>query len=191
MKRSILLLAAVVLAASAVTAQTSTWIPDKAHSEVNFTVLHLSLTNVHGHFNLGDGAITMDDGDIAKSSVKMSIDVSSVDSGESGRDSALKGSSFFNIEQYPTATFVSTSVAKVAGGLTVNGNLTVKGITKPVTLNVQGPTGPVKGVDGKQHAGWAATTTLNRNDFQLGSSYPAVTIGNDVKLEIDMEVIKQ
>lgn len=191
MKRLTILMAVLALTATAATAQTSTWIPDKAHSEVDFTVLHLSLTNVHGHFNLSDGSIQVNDADVTKSSVKMTIDVSSVDSGSSGRDSALKGSSFFSIDQFPTATFVSTSVAKTATGLMVNGNLTVKGITKPVTLNVQGPNGPVKGMDNKLHAGWSATTTVNRNDFQLGTSYPAATIGNDVKLEIDMEVIKQ
>jgi polyisoprenoid-binding protein YceI len=184
-------LAVLALTASAATAQTSTWIPDKSHSEVDFSVLHLSLTNVRGRFNLSDGAIEVNDADISKSSVKMTIDVSSEDSGSSGRDSALKGSSFFDIEQFPTATFVSTSVAKTATGLAVNGNLTVKGITKPVTLNVEGPNGPVKGMDNKLHAGWSATTTLNRTDFQLGSSYPAAAIGDDVKLEIDMEVVKQ
>jgi polyisoprenoid-binding protein YceI len=191
MRRFTYLLAVLTLTASALTAQTDTWIPDKSHCEVEFTVLHLSLTNVHGRFNLADGAIEVNDADIAKSSVKMTIDVSSEDSGSSGRDSALKGSSFFDIDQFPTATFVSTGVAKTATGLMVNGNLTVKGITRLVTLNVEGPNGPVRGVDNKLHAGWSATTTLNRTDFQLGSSYPAAAIGDDVKLEIDMEVIKQ
>ena len=172
-------------------AQTSTWVPDKAHSAVEFSVLHMSLSNVHGRFGNIGGAIHWDEADIAKSSVNITIDVTSVDSGEAARDSDIKGSGFFDVSKFPTATFASTSVAKSATGLTVNGNLTVHGVTKPVTLQVEGPTGPVPGMDHKPHAGFSATTTINRKDFGIGAGYPAAIVGEEVKLSVDLEAIKQ
>src|SRR5215469_18008983 len=95
-------------------AQTSTWVPDKAHSEVDFSILHMSISKVHGRFgNLG-GQITWDDTDITKSSVNVTIDVATVDTGNESRDTDLKSASYFDVPQFPTATFVSTSVAKTA-----------------------------------------------------------------------------
>ena len=172
-------------------AQTSTWIPDKAHSEVEFSILHMSLSNVHGHFGGVGGAIQWDEADITKSSVNITIDVTSIDTGEGARDSELKGSSFFGIDQFPTATFVSTGVAKTGNGLTVNGNLTLHGVTKPVVLQVEGPNGPVPGMDHKPHAGFSATTTISRKDFGIGSGFPVAIVGDEVKLSIDLEAIRQ
>lgn len=191
MKRSSLLAALVAVAAPLALAQTSTWVPDKAHSEVDFTVLHLSLSNVRGRFgNLG-GTVTWNDADITKSTVNVTIDVSSVDSGVPQRDADLKGPNFFDVAQFPTATFVSTSVAKTGGGLTINGNLTLHGVTKPATLDVQGPTGPVPGMDHKPHSGFSATTTVKRTDFGLATKFPATIVGDDVKLTIDLDLAKQ
>ncbi|HVU48965.1 MAG TPA: YceI family protein [Terracidiphilus sp.] len=180
-----------VCTASFAGAQTSTWVPDKAHSEVDFSIVHMSLSNVHGRFGGIGGAIQWDEADIAKSSVNITIDASSVDTGESARDSELKGSSFFGVDKFPTATFVSTGVTKGASGLTVNGNLTLHGVTKPVVLQVDGPNGPVPGMDHKPHVGFSATTTINRRDFGIGSGYPAAIVGDEVKLSIDLEAIKQ
>jgi len=180
-----------VCAASVSSAQTSTWVPDKAHSEVNFSVLHMSLSNVHGRFGGIGGAIQWNEADITKSSVSITIDATSVDTGEGARDSELKGTSFFGVDKFPTATFVSTSVSKSAGGLTVNGNLTLHGVTKPVVLQVEGPNGPVPGMDHKQHAGFSATTTISRKDFGIGSGFPVAIVGDEVKLSIDLEAVKQ
>jgi polyisoprenoid-binding protein YceI len=191
MQRFAFLAAALVLAASAAAAQTSTWVPDKAHSEVDFSILHMSLSNVHGRFGNIGGSITLNDADITKSSVNMTIDVTTVDTGQNARDNDLKSANFFDVAQYPTATFVSTSVAKSASGLTVMGNLTLHGITKPVTLEVDGPTGPVPGVDKKPHAGYSATTTLDRTAFGIGTKYPAMMLGNEIKLSIELDVAKQ
>lgn len=189
--RSTALSLLLVCAACIAGAQTSAWIPDKAHSAVDFSVVHMSLSNVHGHFGNVGGAIQWNEADITKSSVNITIDVTSVDTGEGARDSELKGSSFFAVDQFPTATFVSTSVAKSAGGLTVNGNLSLHGITKPVTLQVEGPNGPIQGMDHKPHAGFSATTTINRKDFGIGSGYPAAIVAEDIKLSIDVEAVKQ
>jgi len=175
----------------AVSAQTSTWVPDKMHSEVDFSILHLSLTHVHGRFGNIGGSVVLNESDITKSTVNVTIDVTSIDTGENGRDSDLKSANFFDIAQFPAATFVSTSVAKSGDGLTVTGNLTLHGVTKPVVLQVEGPTGPVTGMDRKPHAGYSATATIARTDFGIGGKFPSAILGDQVKLTIDLDVVKQ
>ncbi len=172
-------------------AQTSTWIPDKAHSEVDFSILHMSLSHVHGHFGGVGGTIQWNESDITKSAVNITIDVSSVDTGNSSRDSDLKSANFFDIAQFPTATFISTGVTKTAKGLKIDGNLTLHGVTKPVSLDVEGPSGPVPGMDHKPHAGFSATTTISRSDFGLAPKMPAAMLGDDVKLQIEVDAAKQ
>jgi len=147
MKKLSLLAGVLSLAAPLALAQTSTWVPDKMHSGVDFTVLHMSLSNVRGHFGNIGGSIVLNEADVTKSTLYITSDVTTVDTGVSGRDNDLKGPNFFDVAQFPTATFVSTSVAKTGSGLTVNGNLTLHGVTKPVVLNVEGPTGPAQGMD--------------------------------------------
>ena len=192
MKRRFILLLAVILApARLAIAQTSTFIPDKAHSEVDFSILHMSLSNVHGRFGNIGGSIVLNDSDISKSTVNVTVDVGTVETGVSARDNDLKSPNFFDVAQFPVATFVSTSVTKSATGLVVNGNLTLHGVTKPVTLEVQGPTGPVPGMDHKSHSGFSAKTTIRRTDFGIGAKYPTAVVGEEVKLTIDLDIAKQ
>jgi polyisoprenoid-binding protein YceI len=179
------------LAAPLALAQTSTWVPDKGHSGVDFSILHMSLSKVRGHFGNISGAITLNDADISKSTVNVTIDVTTVDTGVTNRDNDLKSAKFFDATQFPTATFVSTSVAKGGAGLTVSGNLTLHGVTKPVVLQVEGPTGPVTGMDKKPHSGFSATTTVKRTDFGIATGYPSTVVGDDVALTIDLDVVKQ
>src|SRR5271163_1700218 len=87
-------------------AQTSTWVPDKAHSGVDFSILHLSLSNVRGHFGNIGGSVVLNEGDITKSTVNVTIDVTTVDTGVAPRDADLKSDHFFDVAQFPTATFV-------------------------------------------------------------------------------------
>jgi polyisoprenoid-binding protein YceI len=191
MKRLALLSGILALAAPLAVAQTSTWVPDKAHSSVDFTILHMGLSNVRGHFGNIGGSITIDDADISKSKVNVTIDVTTVDTGVSMRDNDLKSENFFEVAKFPTATFESTSVAKSGKGLTVNGNLTLHGVTKPVVLEVEGPTGPIPGMDKKPHSGFSASTIISRTAFGLGTKYPSSMLGDDVKLNIDLDVAKQ
>lgn len=192
MKRLALTLGAfAILSPIAGIAQTSTWTPDKAHSEVDFSILHMSLSKVHGRFAVSGGQVVWNEADVTKSTVNMTIDVTSVDTGVAPRDSDLKSANLFDCGQFPTATFVSTSVAKSANGLTVNGNLTLHGVTKPVVLQVEGPTGPIPGMDHKPHAAFSATTTVSRSAFGIGSKYPAAVLGDDVQLNIELDVAKQ
>jgi polyisoprenoid-binding protein YceI len=191
MKKFTVLAGVLSLAAPLAIAQTTTWVPDKNHSEVDFSILHLSLSKVHGRFGNIGGSIVMNEADITKSTVNVTIDVTTVDTGVAQRDSDLKGPNIFDVGQFPTATFVSTSVAKSGSGLTVMGNLTLHGVTKPVTLNVEGPTGPVQGMDKKPHAGFSATTTISRADFGIASKMPSAVLGDEVKLTIDVDAAKQ
>lgn len=185
------LLAILALAAPLALAQTSTWVPDKAHSEVDFSVLHLGLSNVRGHFGNIGGNIVLNESDITKSKLTVTIDVTTVDTGVTQRDADLKSAHFFDVAQYPTATFVSTGVAKAGNDLTVSGNLTLHGVTKQVVLAVDGPTGPLPGMDKKPHSGYSATTTLSRKAFGIATGFPTAVVGDEVKLTIDLDVAKQ
>jgi polyisoprenoid-binding protein YceI len=180
-----------LLSASLTLAQSSTWVPDKAHSGVDFSILHMSLSNVRGHFGNIGGTIVLNESDVTKSSVNITIDVTTVDTGVAARDGDLKGPNFFDVAQFPTATFVSTSVAKSGSGLTVAGTLTLHGVTKPVVLQVEGPTGPVPGMDKKPHSGFSATATISRTAFGIAAKFPAAVVGDEVKLTIDLDVAKQ
>ncbi len=192
MKRLAMILGALAMAATLpAVSQTSTWTPDKAHSEVDFSILHMSLSKVHGRFGNIGGQIVWNEADVTKSTVNVTIDVSTIDTGVAPRDTDLKSASYFDVAQFPTATFVSTSVAKSANGLTVTGNLTIHGVTKPAVLQVDGPIGPLPGMGGKLHAGFSATTTISRIAFGIGAKTPAAVLGDDIPLSIELDVVKQ
>ncbi len=191
MKRSLTAALALVLAAPLALAQTTTWKSDPVHSEVDFSIKHMSLTNVHGRFGAVNATVVYDAADISKSTVTATIDVAGVDTGETARDNHLKTDAFFDVSKYTTATFQSTKVVKSADGMTVTGNLTLRGVTKPVVLNVVGPTAPVTGMDKKQHVGFSATTTIRRQDWGIGTSFPSAILGDNVSIEIDLDVAQQ
>jgi polyisoprenoid-binding protein YceI len=192
MKRLTLALILPLLAAPLAFSQSSIWAIDAAHSGVDFAISHMAVSKIHGHFGITSGTIVLNQADIAKSTVQATIDVSSVSTGASERDTHLKGADFFNAGAYPSATFLSTSVAKSGDGLAVTGNLTLHGVTKPVVLQVEGPTGPVTGMmDKKPHSGFSATTTINRMDFGVGANFPGPMVGEQVTLTIDLETVQQ
>jgi polyisoprenoid-binding protein YceI len=184
--------AALALAAPFAMAQTSTWKAEAAHSEVDFTIKHLAVSNVHGRLGHIDATIVYDEKDITKSTVKATIDMNGIDTGESARDNHLKSPDFFDVAKFATATFESTSVVKGGSGLKITGNLTIKGVTKPVVLDVEGPGTPVTSpMDKKQHSGFSATTTIHRADWGIGSGFGSAVLGDDVKISIDLDAVKQ
>lgn len=191
MKRLALVSGILALAAPLAMAQASTWVSDQAHSDVNFSITHLSISKVHGSFGKVAATIVYNEADVTKSTVSATIDVSTVDTGVSMRDNDLKGAGLFDVANFPTASFTSTSVEKDGSKLKVNGNFTLHGVTKPVVLEAEGPVGPVPGMDHKPHAGFSASTTISRSAFGIGTKYPAAMLGDDVKLEIELEVVKQ
>jgi len=191
MKRLAILIGIMALAAPLALAQTSTWVSDPNHSEVDFSILHLSVSKVHGRFGNVKATIAYDEADVTKSTVTATIGVDTVDTGVDARNTHLKTPDFFDIATMPTATFTSTSVAKNGSHLNVTGNLTLHGVTKPVVLDVVGPNGLMTDPKGKVHTGFSATTTIDRTVFGIGPKFPAAAVGDDVTLDIELEVIKQ
>jgi polyisoprenoid-binding protein YceI len=191
MKRLALVTGLLALAAPLAMAQTSTWAIDPAHSGIEFVVRHMSVSNVHGRFGNIQGNVLIDDTDATKSSVQVTIDTTTLDTGVSQRDTDVKSANYFDVAKFPTATFASTNVVKKGTHLTVTGNLTLHGVTRPVQLDVDGPSAPVPGMDHKPHSGFSATTTINRKDFGIGPSVGAAMVGDEIKLTIELEVVKQ
>jgi polyisoprenoid-binding protein YceI len=192
-KRFVLATALLTLAAPFTLAQGSTnWSGDPAHSQVSFAVRHMGISNVHGRFGNVTSTVVLNDADVSKSSVTATIDVAGIDTGQSQRDNDLKSASFFDVAKFPSATFSSTAVTKSAGGFTITGNLTLHGVTKPVTLAVESFGAPMQSpMDHKMHSGFEATATISRIDFGIGTNYPAAMIGDEVKLTIELEAVKQ
>jgi polyisoprenoid-binding protein YceI len=177
-------------------ATSSTWQLDPAHSSAQFAVRHLAISTVRGAFSKVTGTVKLDDADISKSSVDVTIDVTSVDTREPKRDDDLRSDKFFDVKDFPTMTFKSTRVEQVAlGKLKVTGDLTIRGVTKPVVLDVDGPTPAVKDPWGNQRAAVTATTKINRQDFGVkwnaNMDNGGVVVGDDVSITIDAEMIKQ
>jgi polyisoprenoid-binding protein YceI len=191
MKRLAIATGILALAAPLAMAQTSTWVSDPNHSEVDFSITHLSISNVHGRFGNVAATLVYNEADVSKSTVTATIGVGTVDTGVDARNNHLKTADFFDAIGFPTATFTSTSVARSGGNLIVTGDLTLHGVTKPVVLTVTGPSGPIEGMDKKQHSGFSATTTITRTAFGIGPKFPAAIVGDEVKLTIELDVAKQ
>ncbi|HXN52545.1 MAG TPA: YceI family protein [Candidatus Acidoferrum sp.] len=177
-------------------AATSTWQIDPNHSAAQFAVRHLAISTVRGAFTKVSGTVQLDDKDVSKSSVKVTIDAASVDTRVPDRDKDLRSDRFFDVEKYPTLTFKSTKVEQVeAGKLKVTGDLTIHGVARQVVLDVEGPTGPVKDPWGNQRAAANATTKINRQDF--GVKWNAkmdsggLVVGDDVAITIDVELVQK
>ena len=177
-------------------AATSTWKLDPQHSSAQFSVRHMAISTVRGAFSKVNGTVVLDDQDITKSTVEVSIDVATVDTREPARDKDLRSDHFFDVEHFPSMTFKSKKVEQVSPGkLKVTGDLTIRGTTKEVVLDVEGPTAPVKDPWGNQRAAANATAKINRQDF--GVKWNAtldnggVVVGDDVNITIDAEMTKQ
>jgi polyisoprenoid-binding protein YceI len=177
-------------------AATSNWQIDPQHSSAQFSVRHMAISTVRGAFNKVTGTIALDDKDITKSTVDVTIDVTTVDTHEPGRDNDLRSDKFFDVAHYPTMTFKSKKVEQLAPGkLKVTGDLTIRGTTKEVVLDVDGPTAPIKDPWGFQRSAATATTKVNRQDF--GVKWNAtldnggVVVSDDVSITIDVEMVKK
>jgi polyisoprenoid-binding protein YceI len=194
MKRLLTLFLAVAAPAAGL-ADASTWNLDPAHSQASFTIRHLVISNVRGEFQKFTGAVQLDDKDLSKSSVDVTIQSASIDTANADRDKHLRSADFFDVEKFPTIAFKSTKVEKAGDGkLNVTGNLTMKGVTKPVVLAVEGPTGEIKDPMGNVRRGLSASTTINRKDFGLTYSKTVEAgpvVGDEVKIHIEAELIKQ
>jgi len=182
--------AAIALALSAAaTAQGGTWQVDPNHSSAQFSVKHLGVSTVRGAFTRVTGSAQYDTADGSKDSVDITIDASSVDTRVEMRDNDLRSPNFLDVQKYPNITFKSKQV-KSSGTdkLQIVGDLTIHGVTKEVTLDVDGPSAPIKDPWGNQRIGASASTKINRKDFGVNGA-PGV-VGDDINITIDTELIQ-
>jgi len=177
-------------------AANSQWQIDSHHSAAQFAVKHLMISTVRGEFHGVTGTVNWDDKDITKSTVDVTIDATSVDTREPDRDKDLKSENFFDVAKYPTMTFKSKKIEQAgAGKLKVTGDLTMHGVTKEVTLDVEGPTSPIKDPWGNTRVALNATATINRQDFGVKWNKTmdggGVVVSDNVNITIDAELVKQ
>lgn len=173
----------------------TTWQIDPAHSLVEFGIKHMMFTTVKGRFTEVRGTISADEADIAKSSVQVEIDVASIDTRSEQRDAHLRSAEFFDAQAYPTITFQSTRVEPVdEDRLKVVGDLTIRGVTREVTLDTQ-INGRGTNPWGQEVVGLTAETKVNRKDFGLTWNAPIEAggwlVGDDVKMALEIQASRQ
>ena len=195
MRRLLAFLAPLLLLAAA-SAQTTTWTIDPNHSVAAFTVRHLMINNVRGEFNKTTGTLQLDPGDITKSSVEATIDASTVNTRVDARDADLRSPNFFDVAKYPTLTFKSSKVEQAGPGkLRVTGDLTMHGVTRPVVLDVDGPSPEIKDPWGNTRIGISATTRINRKDWGLTYSKlmesGGMMVGEEIAIDLELELVKK
>jgi polyisoprenoid-binding protein YceI len=189
MSRSWPTLAGVALLAVSASARADTWQIDPMHTLAQFSVRHMGISTVRGSFTKVSGSIQYDAADLSKTVIDVTIDAASVDTGVSMRDNDLRSDKFFDVAKYPTLTFKSKRVeAAGSGKLRVIGDLTIHGVTKEVTLEVEGPSDSMKDPRGNLHMGASASTKISRKDF--GVTGAAMMVGDEIPITIDVELTK-
>ena len=196
MKHCFTLLLTWLVLTTPVIADAATWQIDPDHSSLQFKVRHLTVSNVKGDFSKAKGIVTLDDQDITKLTVELTIDAASVNTGHAKRDEHLRGPDFFDVTQYPTITFVSKKAIKAGmNKLKVIGNLTIHGTTKEITVDVEGPTPEVKDPWGNFRRGATATASINRRDFGLTWNKVldsgGLVVGEEVNIYIEVELVRK
>ncbi len=188
--KSLIAVSAFALFASASAFAADAYKIDPNHSSVTFQYTHFGFSHPTGKFMNAVGTVNLDKADPSKSSVEVSFDIAGVNTGVPGLDTHLKSPDFFDAAKFPTATFKSTKVV-VTGKDTakVTGDLTIHGVTKPVTLDVKLNKLDVHPMMKKEDAGFTATATIKRSDFGMGNYVPAVS--DQVDLYIEAETLKQ
>jgi polyisoprenoid-binding protein YceI len=173
----------------------TTWNIDPAHSVAEFKVKHMMISNVKGHFAKVSGTLTLDESDLTKSRVEAVIEAASLETRDAQRDAHLKSADFFDAEKFPTLSFKSTRVNPGRDGeLTVDGDLTIHGVTRSVGFSVEGPTPPAKDPWGNTRVAVSATTKINRKD--LGLTWNAtletggILVGEEVAITLDVQFVK-
>ena len=181
--------------ANAIAAPTTTWNIDPVHSTAEFKVKHMMISNVKGQFSTISGVISLDEYDVTKSQVEASIEVGSINTHNPDRDAHLKSADFFDVQTFPILSFSSTRVSpKGDGELTVEGNLTIRGVTRKVAFAVEGPTAPATDPWGNTRIGMSATTKINRKDFGLTWNTALETggflVGDEVIITLEVQAVK-
>jgi polyisoprenoid-binding protein YceI len=174
--------------------QTTTWNIDPVHSHAQFKVKHMMISNVKGEFTAVSGTLKLDREDLTRSYIEASIDAASINTRDAQRDGHLKSADFLEVDKFPALTFKSTRVAaKSDGELSVTGDLTIRGVTRSVTFEVEDLSAPAKDPWGNTRIGLTAATRINRKDFGLtwntALETGGILVGDDVAITLDVEFI--
>src|SRR3954447_7467861 len=169
------------------------WKVDPNHSTAGFAVRHMMVSTVHGSFSGLKGTVDYDPANLEASKANLTIDTTTVDTRNENRDKDLRSAKFFDVEKYPTITFVSKRVIPQGQGkFQLLGDMTMHGVTKEVTFAVEGPMPPVKDAKGNLHSGATATAKVNRKDFGLTWNGPleggGVTVSDEVEMTVEIEM---
>lgn len=195
MKRIVILGSIILVLTWPLVALATTWNIDPEHSNIGFKVKHLMVSNVKGSFEKLTGTVDINDTDITRSKVEVSIDTTSINTNVQKRDEHLRSADFFDVAKYPAMTFVSKKVAKDGKDkLKVTGDLTLHGVTKEVVLFVEGPSQESKDPWGNFRKGASATAKISRKDFGLiwnkALETGGVVIGDEILITLEVEMIK-
>ena len=175
--------------AGSAAAQMDTWQNDAAHSGAYFQVRHLLVSNIRGSFHKMTVTVQYDSKNVAKTSIDATIDATSIDTDVVPRDEDLRGPNYFDVAKFPTLTFKSKRVDSAgAGKMKLVGDLTIHGVTKEVTFDVDGPTAAVEDARKATHMGATATTKINRKDFGITIN---PVVGDDVSIIMELDLIKK
>ena len=176
-------------------ASAGTWNIDTSHSSVQFAVRHMMVSTVRGEFTKVTGTVELDESDLSKSRIEATIDATTVDTREPKRDAHLKSPDFFDVANNPTIAFKSKSVAKAGAGFKVTGDLTLRGVTKEVVLDVDPLSDQIKDPGGNLRTGTTARTKINRKDFGVSWNRAldagGVVVSDEVTITIDVELIQR
>jgi polyisoprenoid-binding protein YceI len=166
------------------------WTIDPVHSYIGFTIKHMMVSKVRGHFTSFSGEFTTAENPL-DSQVSATLDASSIDTGNTMRDDHIRSADFFDAENHPTITFTSTGVRHEDGAFAIDGDLTIRGVTKPVSLALEAPAFGVPNEEGGAKAGFSASTEINRSDFGVAYNGPipggGVALGEKVQIVLDIE----
>jgi polyisoprenoid-binding protein YceI len=174
---------------------TTTWNIDPAHSVAEFKVKHMMISNVKGQFAKVSGMLTLDESELTNSRVEAVIAAASIETRDQQRDAHLKSPDFFDVEKFPTLAFKSSRISLFQDGeLAVDGDLAIRGVTRKVTFNVEGPTPPAKDPWGNTRVAVSATTKINRKDFGLtwntALETGGILVGDEVTITLDIQFVK-
>jgi polyisoprenoid-binding protein YceI len=177
------------------TSTTTTWNIDPAHSAAEFKVKHMMIANVKGQFSKVSGVLVRDESDPANDRVEATIEAASIHTRAKLRDAHLKSADFFHVEKFPTLHFKSTGIKVVGEGeLSLEGDLTIRGVTRKVHFAVEGPTPPAKDPWGNTRIAISASTKINRKDFGLtwnaALESGGILVGDEVTIALDVEFVK-
>ena len=197
MKRHLSIGVTILLLAVPAIASTATWQIDPSHSSFQFKIRHMMVSNVRGDFGkMTKGVIFLDDQEVSNIKAEVIIDAASINTGHAKRDEHLRGPDFFDVPRHPTVTFVSKQVTRVGSDkLRATGELTIRGITREIILDVYGLTPEIKDPGGTYRRGLTATSKINRKDFGITWNRVldtgGVVVGDEVEISVEIEMLRK